>query len=59
MYCYFFKIEIHAYLLAAIDEDLLKRQNELMEELNSALPAWLAVDKKKTVMSENIQGPQQ
>jgi hypothetical protein len=54
-----FLIEIHVYLLAAIDEDLLKRQNELMEELNSALPAWLAVDKKKTVMSENIQGPHQ
>ncbi|EFX79615.1 hypothetical protein DAPPUDRAFT_244819 [Daphnia pulex] len=45
--------------IPAIDEDLLKKQNDLMEELNSALPAWLAVDKKKTGMSENIQGSQQ
>lgn len=33
--------------IAPIDEDLLKKQNDLMEELNSALPAWLKIDRKK------------
>jgi hypothetical protein len=33
--------------IAPIDEDLLKKQNDLMEELNSALPAWLRIDRKK------------
>lgn len=27
--------------IAPIDEDLLKKQEDLMEELNSALPSWL------------------